>query len=556
MSRCFAKVLEVTASKISCEIITEQLPFNFQGDTYNLNSVGSLVSLYDSFNHYTMIYQVIKIYEKEQVYNSVDYSKFKKSIVFEAIPLAEMTRERVDFGVNIFPMVGDQVFLSSLEEKEKTYSGSNEGISIGSIPAMEVLTPTINDEMFFSSHVSIFGNTNSGKSTTVKRIIKETLKKDENFNSIIFDVHDEYEIENTSKIHIEDISIDPAYIDIEDWINLINPSSLVQLPILINGIKYAQHLGGDVLEDLAAFISYSAFNSNIETSSTKLVFVKNYSRIVNNEKVNKALQDFELKYGNFDKSDLLMNGLAERFYEITGLDINQGEEYIVNKYLGESNPTISIDNLKEGIDIALTIEESRGNLQVRSHCQTMMTRIDLLLSHFKAYFVNDKKKREHFDKIFDDKKTKILKVSHLPDDTLRFITHLILRVAFKKQKQSESIDRINFIFDEAHKYIKKNKIGEDIVTDIFETIAREGRKFGVYLCICSQQPHELSSTVISQCGNFIMHRMKNSLDLDFIRKSNPYITELQISRLSSLPTGTALVLGDSIPIPLELAVKE
>ncbi|MGG1688397.1 ATP-binding protein [Pseudalkalibacillus sp. NRS-1564] len=555
MSRHFAKVLEVTANKISCEIIKNQLPFNYKGEIYDLNSVGSLVSLYDSFRQYTLIYQVVKVYEKEQVYNSNDYSKFKNSIVFDAIPLSEMTADKVDFGVSIFPMVGDYAYLSSLEEMQRTFSGSQEGINIGSIKSMEVLTPTIDEKMFFSSHVSIFGNTNSGKSTTVQKIIEETLKKDENFNSIIFDVHDEYDIESTYKMPIEEVSIDPAYVAIEDWINLINPSSLVQLPILINGIKYAQHLNGDILEDLAAFISHSAFNSNIETASTKLVFVRRYAKTISNNNVESALKSFDLNYGKFDKSDLLMKGLEERFLELTGLEITQGEEYIINKYLGDNNPSIKIENLKEGINIALTIEEARGNLQVRSHCQTMMTRIDLLISHFKTYFENDMRKRRNFDNIFTDKATKILKVNHLSDDTLRFITHLILRIAFKKQKASKKHERINFIFDEAHKYIRKSKIGEDIVTDIFETIAREGRKFGIYLCVCSQQPHELSSTVVSQCGNFILHRMKNNLDLEFIRKSNPYITELQISRLSSLPTGTALFLGDSIPVPLELKVQ-
>ncbi|MDE3839054.1 hypothetical protein C0966_06675 [Bacillus methanolicus] len=553
MSRKIGKIIEVTANKIVCEITRDPIPFISQGNIFDFNGVGSLISIYDKFQSYISIYQVTKVYEKEQILVKNESSKIKNIVIFEAVPLAQINANKVDFGVGKFPMVGELVYISTNEEIEKSLSSKKDGLKIGIINSNVKFIPRLDKDKLFCGHLSLFGNTNSGKSTTAKKILQEKLKIDSDFKAIVFDVHNEYNLDNVEQVLIDQISIDPRYLSIDDWINLINPSSLTQLPILINGIKIAHYLTNGISEDLAAYISFSAYHSNVE-ASTKLVFVKKYASLVNNQNVKEALINFTLSYGVFKDSEKLLSGLSERFLELTEKKIVNAEEYIVEKYLGHNSPVVKPENIKDGINIALTLEESKGNLHVRSHCQTMITRLDFLLSEYNSFFVEDQEKRNNFEKIFTDKKSKIIKVNELSDTKLKFITHLILRVGFQKQRTNHEFSQINFIFDEAHKYIKKEQFTESLVMDIFETIAREGRKFGVFICIISQQPHELSSTVVSQCSNFILHRLKNNLDLEFIKKSNPFITDIQISRLSSLPTGTALILGDAIPVPLEIEI--
>lgn len=89
---------------------------------------------------------------------------------------------------------------------------------------------------------------------------------------------------------------------------------------------------------------------------------------------------------------------------------------------------------------------------------------------------------------------------------------------------------------------------------MFRTVAKEGRKFGVFLILSSQRPGELSKTVLSQCNNFILHRIRNNIDLDQMRKSIPYINDGQLNRLSFLRTGVALIVGDSFAIPMEVKI--
>lgn len=112
-----------------------------------------------------------------------------------------------------------------------------------------------------------------------------------------------------------------------------------------------------------------------------------------------------------------------------------------------------------------------------------------------------------------------------------------------------------FIFEEAHRYISKlqeNSLFNEV--EIFKKIAREGRKFGCFLMLSSQRPSELSSTVLSQCNNYLIHRIKNNVDLEYLLKTIPFINKNQLTRFSYLPTGTAYLVGELYPIPVEVDV--
>ena len=108
---------------------------------------------------------------------------------------------------------------------------------------------------------------------------------------------------------------------------------------------------------------------------------------------------------------------------------------------------------------------------------------------------------------------------------------------------------INLIIEEAHRFIKNDNSSSNMSFNIFERIAKEGRKYGFLMGISSQRPSELSKTVVSQCSNFIIHRVQNPDDLMYISKMVPYINKSILDRLTYLQTGNALVFGTAINIP-------
>ncbi len=115
---------------------------------------------------------------------------------------------------------------------------------------------------------------------------------------------------------------------------------------------------------------------------------------------------------------------------------------------------------------------------------------------------------------------------------------------------------VNLILEEAHRYIsndsQKNVIKSNL---IFERVAKEDKKYGLFLLISSQRPSELSKTVLSQCNNFIVHRIQISADLSHIHRITPYTSEATLKKPPSIPTQHALIFGSAINIPTLYKVK-
>ena len=109
---------------------------------------------------------------------------------------------------------------------------------------------------------------------------------------------------------------------------------------------------------------------------------------------------------------------------------------------------------------------------------------------------------------------------------------------------------ISLVCEEAHAYIPRDRHGQyEGTRRAMERIAKEGRKYGVSLVVVSQRPHELSETVLAQCGNYICLRVTNPDDQDYIRQLVPESTRDLTETLSSLGRGEALILGEATPLP-------
>ncbi|MDR0298700.1 MAG: ATP-binding protein [Streptococcaceae bacterium] len=153
---------------------------------------------------------------------------------------------------------------------------------------------------------------------------------------------------------------------------------------------------------------------------------------------------------------------------------------------------------------------------------------------------------------YRDSKFFVINLEGLDDDALRLVTNYLVREVYDfnlKKFEGERRGRpFNYLYlDEAHRYVKPG-------ATIFEKIAREGRKFNLYMGIISQIPSELSPIVMGMVGSYFIHRIQNSIDIDFIRKNVPSATNDLIMRLPNLPVGTALLSGSSFKIPFELSI--
>ena len=216
-------------------------------------------------------------------------------------------------------------------------------------------------------------------------------------------------------------------------------------------------------------------------------------------------------------------------------------------------------------------EEARGNLRIREFASTLLSRLDFFLNNPECTFMREggsaiyRNTEDYLHQIFGiqnkkkEKQLVIIDTSELESDTLELTTSVISRMLFDfRKKQNEEYRRkqpIHLILDEAHRYIKRDE--QYILRhNIFERIAREGRKYAIYLIVSSQRPSELSSTVLSQCGNYIIHRIQNDLDMKYIYSVLPYYSEDYPMKIRQLVPGEALVFGNFVPMPLLVKVIE
>ena len=566
-------VKKVFFNKIVIEIDDiKKLNQNYKGDIYSCDGLDTFILLDKSYEE-KLVYQISALYDEEKPLEKEDNSKFQIKAYFEAVPIGNIIRKKFEYGIERYPMLGDEVYLVPKEELNKVLGNDLEikenNFIIGELSNKKGYYPRINIDNFFTTHISVLGNTGSGKSTTIKTIIRKLSEKigehfkKESINFYIFDIHNEYiniSSELSNKTSLDEISIPLELLKIEDWLNLVLPSTAVQLPILINTLKL-----GNLLENsqnkltdwIKVYCAKKLYGSQQTDAVTKRTKIISFLSEIDDENIKKSLSSYNSQFGNFSKE--------EEKYFLDSLDnyigVSNAEEFLYENLRDAEISIKDIMNLKIALDTILSIEEAKGGNQIRNYCSPLVTRIDNLINQYsKTLFSNDEKKLKKFNLLLEhkDKAFEIINCSGYDNHDLLFITSFILNNIYEREKNNRKSgikNLIHFIFDEAHTYISENT---DVTSfnpiAVFEKIAKEGRKFGLFMILSSQRPSELSKTVLSQCNNFILHRIRNNIDLEQMRKSIPYILDSQLLRLSYLKTGHALVVGEGFNIQLELKI--
>lgn len=148
---------------------------------------------------------------------------------------------------------------------------------------------------------------------------------------------------------------------------------------------------------------------------------------------------------------------------------------------------------------------------------------------------------------------------HANQEIKRILPMLIANMIYDEQKKeqsdTESITKTShLIIDEAHNILSdiQRDDGDNWQNhrlDSFEEIIKEGRKFGFYLTIASQRPADISSTILSQIHNYIIHRLVNDRDLRSLENTMPTLDHSSLMTIPSLGKGQAVLTGTAFPVP-------
>ncbi len=166
----------------------------------------------------------------------------------------------------------------------------------------------------------------------------------------------------------------------------------------------------------------------------------------------------------------------------------------------------------------------------------------------------------------DDGQLVILDLSLVPTEVIHVVTAVAARMIFEALQRYRKLNKVALptvlVMEEAHTFVKRyrddveNYDAASICCQVFERIAREGRKFGLGLVLSSQRPSELSPTVLSQCNTFLLHRISNDRDQELVHRLVPDNLRGLLRELPSLPSQHAILLGWASELPVLVKVNE
>lgn len=441
---------------------------------------------------------------------------------------------------------------------------------------------------FFSNHFAILGNTGSGKSYSVARII-QSIYEDSNkipfrSNIFLFDAYGEYQqaftnignnnpnintklyTTNLKEKNIDILTIPFYLLKADDIALLLNVESTKQIQIIEKALKLVKFFKDDndkLLEqknDIIARCLLDIIFSGKNVSEVRNKIVSITSKF-NTKDIN---LEINLTKGGWTRSirQCIFIEPDNKFADVE-LVINYLEKFTNNSLeltLPDGEIEYNIYNYYDALEFALISEGVFNSDKIFDYANILKIRLNSLInSNYVNYFkYSTYITREQFIKSLlttnNNRKAQVINfnINYVDDRLAKTLVKIYSKILFDYITTLENRASIPFhiILEEAHRYVQNDTDTEILGYNIFDRIAKEGRKFGILLGLISQRPSEISETSISQCSNFLIFKMFHPKDLKFIESVVQNIDEATINKIKSLHPGTCMIFGNAFKLPV------
>ena len=502
--------------------------------------------------------------------------------------LGEISNDRFVAGIINKPGVGNVCLAATDEETKLIVVDDNYNIErkvlIGSMPLYNNTPAYVPLNTFFSNHFAIFGNTGSGKSCGVARLFQNVFFNQNpaprNACVFIFDAYGEYEsalsIQN-SQINFKRYSTNvrlnkqnliklPLWLlDIDDFALLLDVDDPTQLPIIEKALRLVTVFAGDEKDTIM-------YKNDIIAKAILEVLYSGGAASQIHDQIFAILTSFNTVDLNLE-APIIQPGYTRTLRQCLIIDKEGkiGEIQLVSEFIKRFiNPNLklelpdgtipfTLENLRDAFDFALISEGTLKSNRAYDKANVLKVRLDSLIKgEYSEYF-----KVDRYVNKFDFIKELItaqngtraqiinINISYLDDRLAKTICKIYSKLLFdftSKLEQRGSFP-VHLILEEAHRYVQQDSDTKVLGYNIFDRIAKEGRKYGVILGLISQRPSELSETVLSQCSNFLIFKMQHPRDVSFIRQMVPFITDEIVEKMKGLQPGTCVTFGSAFKLP-------
>lgn len=532
----------------------------------------------------------------------VNFIEGNKNIVGEIINLDEKEIE-----INLLGEIVGNTFVSGALRKPSTKSScriitkneleyilgkqnfsNKENVYVGESSIYPGFKVTANLNELFGSHFAVLGNSGSGKSCSVSRILQNIFYYNDegmpvNSHFVIFDVFGEYRsalegINNlpnmgfksyTTEISNIDnnlINIPAYFLGVDDLALLLDVDDPTLLPVLENTLRLTYVLTGKgesnvvyknrIIANTLMDILSSGRNSNqvrdqIIATLTKYNTVElNLDTVIHQPGYDRTLRQC-LNIDNQGKINAI--GLVIDF-------LGTFADFDMNKLDITKNFVYTLDDLAYALDFSLVNEGVLSSNMQFEKLNKLKVRLDSIInSDYKKFFefTDVISKNEYVEKFFTTERgTKAqvvnMNFNYVDDRMVKTLTKIYAKLFFDyvTNLENRASFPIHLILEEAHRYVSSDSDIKVLGYNIFDRITKEGRKYGVILGLITQRPSELSTTSLSQCANFIVLKLYYPDDLNIIKSITSNVSGQTLDKIKSLRPGMALCFGNAFKIPL------
>lgn len=405
-------------------------------------------------------------------------------------------------GVSVYPRLGDAVCVPTRKVLEKAYYfGSFDGVEIGRIHQDPTIPAVIKLNEMMGKHFAIVGSTGTGKSCAVALILRQFLAKQPESHIVLVDPHNEYGNcfgDQANVITLDKLCLPFWFLNFEEIVEIL--------------------LGGQ------------------DGNRPEIELLR--------ELIPDAKRQYAANRGR-------ENRLLQR-------SVTRKERYSVDVPV-----PYRISDLLDQIKGQMGRLESHNDMRT---CKRLMGRIEAVAQDPRYSFMFgqrmvDDNLGEVLKKIFrvpvSGKPITIVQLVGLPAEIINVVVSIIARLGFDLALWSEGKVPITLVCEEAHRYVPREKnVGFEPTKRIISRIAKEGRKYGIALCVVSQRPGDVDPTILSQCSTIFTMRLSNERDQQIVRSAVADAAESLLRFLPSLGMREAVAFGDGITLPSRIMLAE
>lgn len=440
---------------------------------------------------------------------------------------------------------------------------------------------------FFSNHFAILGNSGSGKSYSVAKILQGIFYQCKTLpfysNIFLFDAYGEYQrafgrihevndninykvyTTDLNNTEFEILSFPFWLLSVDDLCLLMNVTTKEQIPTIEKALKLVSYFArkedevisqkNDIIARCLLDVLFSGKSPSLIRNKVVSILTKfNTSNLNLEVKLEKGGWTrtirqclFVEQSGEFSDVEIVIEYLESLCLENFELSLPNGEFMYTMKDFGVA---LEFAIISEGALNSDAAFELSNVLKVRFN--------NLMNSDYAKYFdYNGYVNKESYINLLltcpNGRKAQIVNfnINYVDDRFAKNLVKIYSKLLFDyivSLNQRASMP-FHIVLEEAHRYVQNDSDVEILGYNIFERITKEGRKYGLLLGIVSQRPSELSETTISQCSNFLVFKMFHPKDLQFIKDIISSADITVTNKIKTLHPGTCIMFGTAFKMP-------